>query len=73
MLTPWESLRLLADPTRARILFLLNKGELAVGELQEILGASRHTFHSFAKPASPTTEEMGKIPITRWHVIFRRE
>ncbi|MCX6920239.1 MAG: metalloregulator ArsR/SmtB family transcription factor [Verrucomicrobia bacterium] len=38
MPTPWESLRLLADPTRARILFLLNRGELAVSELQEILG-----------------------------------
>lgn len=35
---PWESLRLLADPTRARVLFLLAKGELSVGELQEILG-----------------------------------
>lgn len=35
---PWESLRLLSDPTRARVLFLLAKGELAVGELQEILG-----------------------------------
>ena len=35
---PWESLRLLSDPTRARLLFLLAKGELAVGELQEILG-----------------------------------
>ncbi len=35
---PWEALRLLADPTRARILFLLTKGELSVGELQEILG-----------------------------------
>ena len=38
MLDPWESLRLLADPTRARILFLLKRGELSVGELQEILG-----------------------------------
>jgi ArsR family transcriptional regulator len=35
---PWESLRLLADPTRARMLFLLHRGELSVGELQEILG-----------------------------------
>jgi ubiquinone/menaquinone biosynthesis C-methylase UbiE/DNA-binding transcriptional ArsR family regulator len=35
---PWESLRLLADPTRARVLFLLAKGELSVGELQAILG-----------------------------------
>lgn len=35
---PWESLRLLSDPTRARIIFLLKRGELSVGELQEILG-----------------------------------
>jgi ArsR family transcriptional regulator len=35
---PWESLRLLADPTRARLLTLLHRGELAVNELQEILG-----------------------------------
>jgi DNA-binding transcriptional ArsR family regulator len=34
---PWESLRLLADPTRSRMLHLLHRGELAVGELQEIL------------------------------------
>jgi ArsR family transcriptional regulator len=38
MSDPWESLRLLADPTRSRILHLLHRGELAVGELQEILG-----------------------------------
>ena len=38
MADPWESLRLLSDPTRARLLFLLAKGELSVGELQEILG-----------------------------------
>ena len=31
-------MRLLADPTRARIIFLLSRGELSVGELQEILG-----------------------------------
>lgn len=37
MPAPWESLRLLADPTRVRILALLNRGELAVGELQEII------------------------------------
>ncbi len=35
---PWESIRLLSDPTRARILFLISRGELSVGELQEILG-----------------------------------
>lgn len=38
MSDPWDSLRLLADPTRARMLFLLHRGELSVGELQEILG-----------------------------------
>jgi len=38
MSDPWETLRLLADPTRSRILQLLQRGELAVGELQEILG-----------------------------------
>ena len=38
MPNPWESMRLLADPTRARIIFLLSRGELSVGELQEILG-----------------------------------
>jgi ArsR family transcriptional regulator len=38
MSDPWETLRLLADPTRARMLHLLHRGELAVGELQEILG-----------------------------------
>ena len=38
MPNPWESLRLLADPTRARLLSLLHRGELAVNELQEILG-----------------------------------
>lgn len=38
MSDPWESLRLLADPTRSRMLHLLHRGELAVGELQEILG-----------------------------------
>lgn len=38
MSDPWETLRLLADPTRARILSLLRLGELGVGELQEIIG-----------------------------------
>lgn len=33
-----KSLRLLADPTRLRLLFLLEDGELSVAELQEILG-----------------------------------
>jgi SAM-dependent methyltransferase len=38
MSDPWETLRLLADPTRSRMLHLLHRGELSVGELQEILG-----------------------------------
>ena len=38
MSDPWDTLRLLADPTRSRMLHLLHRGELAVGELQEILG-----------------------------------
>ena len=38
MSDPWDTLHLLADPTRSRILHLLHRGELAVGELQEIIG-----------------------------------
>ena len=33
-----KSLRLLADPNRLRILLLLEREELSVAELQEILG-----------------------------------
>lgn len=47
MPSPWESLRLLADPTRARIVALLRRAELSVGELQEVLsmGQSRISSH----------------------------
>ncbi len=38
MPTPSDLLRILADPTRARLLLLLAEGELSVGELQGILG-----------------------------------
>lgn len=38
MPAPSDLLRLLADPTRARVALLLAQGELTVGELQEILG-----------------------------------
>jgi ArsR family transcriptional regulator len=38
MTAPSDLLRLLADPTRVRILLLIARGELTVGELQEILG-----------------------------------
>jgi SAM-dependent methyltransferase len=38
MPAPSDLLRLLADPTRARLVLLLAQAELTVGELQEILG-----------------------------------
>ena len=42
-----KSLRALADPTRLRIIALLEKDELSVNELQEItrLGQSRISTH----------------------------
>ncbi len=47
MADAWEILRLLADPTRVRILCLLSREELSVAELQEILdmGQSRISSH----------------------------
>lgn len=47
MADSWELLKLLADPTRVRILSLLAKEELSVAELQEILsmGQSRISSH----------------------------
>jgi ArsR family transcriptional regulator len=39
-----KSLRLLADPTRARIVALLEREELSVAELQEILGMGQSTI-----------------------------
>ena len=36
-----KSLRLLADPNRLRILLLLEREELSVAELQEILGTGQ--------------------------------
>lgn len=38
MAAPSELLKLLADPTRARIVLLLAEGEVSVGEFQSILG-----------------------------------
>ncbi|SVE45522.1 uncharacterized protein METZ01_LOCUS498376, partial [marine metagenome] len=35
---PWEILKSLADPTRLRIIHLLDKDEFSVAEMQEILG-----------------------------------
>lgn len=47
MADPWDTLKLLADPTRLRILNLLQQDELSVAELQEILdmGQSRISSH----------------------------
>ena len=47
MADSWELLKLLADSTRVRILYLLAKEELSVAELQEILdmGQSRISSH----------------------------
>lgn len=39
-----KALRLLADPTRARIVLLLSREELSVAELQEILGIGQSTL-----------------------------
>ncbi len=46
MADSWELLKLLADPTRVRILSLLAKEELSVAELQEILGMGQSRISS---------------------------
>ena len=47
MTAPWNTLKLLADPTRLRLVNLLFKEELSVAELQDILdmGQSRISSH----------------------------
>jgi len=42
----WETLRLLSEPTRARILTLVRSEELTVAELQEILGMGQSRISS---------------------------
>ncbi|MEM0967452.1 MAG: metalloregulator ArsR/SmtB family transcription factor [Verrucomicrobiota bacterium] len=42
----WETLRLLSEPTRARILALVGEEELSVAELQEILGMGQSRISS---------------------------
>jgi len=42
----WDSLKVLSDPTRLRLLALLLKEELAVAELQEILGMGQSRISS---------------------------
>lgn len=47
MPAPWDTLKLLADPTRLRIINLLQEEEISVAELQEVLdmGQSRISSH----------------------------
>jgi len=47
MTDPWDTLKLLADPTRLRLLHLLLTEELSVAEMQDILdmGQSRISSH----------------------------
>lgn len=47
MIDPWDTLKLLADPTRMRLLSLIADEELTVSELQEVLdmGQSRISSH----------------------------
>jgi ubiquinone/menaquinone biosynthesis C-methylase UbiE/DNA-binding transcriptional ArsR family regulator len=46
VLDPWETLKLIADPTRLRLLNLLEREELSVAELQEILGMGQSRISS---------------------------
>lgn len=43
---PWDTLKLLADATRLRIVALLSREELSVAELQEILGMGQSRISS---------------------------
>jgi ArsR family transcriptional regulator len=43
---PWDTLKILADATRLRLLILLREEELAVAELQEILGMGQSRISS---------------------------
>lgn len=42
----WDALKLLADPTRMRLIYLLRQEELSVAELQEILGMGQSRISS---------------------------
>jgi ArsR family transcriptional regulator len=46
MADPWETLKLLSDSTRVRILSLLRQEELSVAELQDILGMGQSRISS---------------------------
>src|SRR5688500_17222966 len=42
----WDSLKILSDPTRLRLLALVTREELSVAELQEILGMGQSRISS---------------------------
>lgn len=42
----WETLKILSDPTRVRLLALVRREELSVGELEEILGMAQSRISS---------------------------
>ena len=68
-----KSLRLIADPTRVRILSLLQQEDLTVVELQEILGMgqSRISTHlSQLKQANLVTDRRSGKNIIYTFVIF---
>jgi len=44
--TSWETLKIISDPTRLRVLALVLKEELSVAELQEILGMAQSRISS---------------------------
>ena len=46
MNTSWDTLKLVADPTRLRILALLLREELSVAELQDILDMAQSRISS---------------------------
>ncbi len=46
MTAPWDILKLLADPTRLRLIALLAREEVAVTELQEVLGMGQSRISS---------------------------
>lgn len=46
MTASWDSLKILADPTRLRLLALLLREELSVAELQEVLGMGQSRISS---------------------------
>lgn len=46
MSSSWDTLKILSDPTRLRLLALLSREELSVAELQEILGMAQSRISS---------------------------